>query len=74
MVTTDADDFSREHGIGGFVVGSQIDAIVKGFLLGKQVGAPAEGAGDIAMTKRMSGMQSVACPLWLFVGEWLISG
>ena len=34
MVTTDVDEFSREHGIGGFVVGSQIDAVVKGFLLG----------------------------------------
>ena len=63
MVTTDADDFSREHGIGGFVVGSQIDAVVKGFLLDKQVGAPAEEAGDMAMTKRMSGVQSVAYPL-----------
>lgn len=68
------DEFSREHGIGGFVVGSQIDAVVKGFLLGKHVGTPAEWTGDMAMTKRMSYVKSVPCPLWLFVGEWLISG
>lgn len=40
------DDLAVGYGIGGFVVGTKIDATVEGTLAGEWVGAVAVGAGD----------------------------
>ena len=46
IVVTDMDDLAIGNGIGGFVVGTKVDAAMEGTLAGERVGAVAEGAGD----------------------------
>ena len=46
IVVTDMDDLAVGNGIGGFVVGTEVDAAMEGTLAGEGVGAVAEGAGD----------------------------
>ena len=46
IVVTDMDDLSVGNGIGGFVVGTKVDATMEGTLAGEWVGAVAVGAGD----------------------------
>ena len=46
IVVTDMDDLAVGNGIGGFVVGTEVDAAMEGTLAGERVGAVAEGAGD----------------------------
>ena len=45
------DDLAVGYGIGGFVVGTKIDATVEGTLAGEWVGAVAVGAGDDEVAK-----------------------
>ena len=46
IVVTYMDDLAVGNGIGGFVVGTEVDAAMEGTLAGEGVGAVAEGAGD----------------------------
>ena len=46
IVVTDMDDLAVGNGIGGFVVGTKVDATMEGKLAGEWVGAVAVGAGD----------------------------
>ena len=46
IVVTYMDDLAVGNGIGGFVVGTEVDATVDGTLVGEGVGAVAVGAGD----------------------------
>ena len=52
IVVTDMDDLAVGNGIGGFVVGTEVDAAMEGTLAGEGVGAVAEGAGDDEVTER----------------------
>ena len=52
IVVTDMDDLAVGNGIGGFVVGTKIDATVEGTLAGEWVGAVAVGAGDDEVAER----------------------
>ena len=46
IVVTDMDDLAVGNGIGGFVVGTEVDAAMEGTLAGEGVGAVAIGTGD----------------------------
>ena len=46
IVVTDMDDLAIGNGIGGFVVGTKVDAAMEGTLAGEGVGAVAIGTGD----------------------------
>ena len=46
IVVTDMDDLAIGNGIGGFVVGTEVDAAMEGTLAGEGVGAVAIGTGD----------------------------
>ena len=52
IVVTDMDDLAVGNGIGGFVVGMEVDAAMEGTLAGEGVGAVAEGAGDDEVAER----------------------
>ena len=52
IVVTDMDDLAVGNGIGGFVVGTEVDAAMEGTLAGERVGAVAEGAGDDEVAER----------------------
>ena len=51
IVVTDMDDLAVGNGIGGFVVGTEVDAAMEGTLAGEWVGAVAEWAGDDEVAK-----------------------
>ena len=51
IVVTYMDDLAVGNGIGGFVVGTEVDAAMEGTLAGEGVGAVAVGAGDDEGTK-----------------------
>ena len=46
FVVAYSDDFAVGYGVGGFVVGTKVDATMEGTLAGEWVGAVAVGAGD----------------------------
>lgn len=46
IVVTDMDDLAVGNGIGGFVVGTEVDAAVEGTFSGEGVDAVAVGTGD----------------------------
>ena len=52
IVVTYMDDLAVGNGIGGFVVGTEVDAAMEGTLAGERVGAVAEGAGDDEVAER----------------------
>ena len=51
FVVAYTDDFAVGYGVGGFVVGTEVDATMEGTLAGEWVGAVAEGAGDDEVAK-----------------------
>ena len=51
FVVAYTDDFAVGNGIGGFVVGTEVDAAMEGTLAGERVGAVAVGAGDDEVAK-----------------------
>ena len=54
IVVTDMDDLAVGNGIGGFVVGTEVDAAMEGTLAGEWVCAVAVGAGDDEVAKGAS--------------------
>ena len=46
IVVTDMDDLAVGNGVGGFVVGTEVDAAVEGTFAGEGVDAVAVGTGD----------------------------
>ena len=46
IVVTYTDDFAVGYGVGGFVVGTEVDAAVEGTFAGEGVDAVAVGTGD----------------------------